>query len=199
VTNVVSVSSPVHDPNPANNADRDDTKVPYADLSLSKALVGTITAGGTARYTLSVTNHGPSVAPGGITVRDTLPAGLTFESANGTGWTCSALDNTVTCHSSSPLAVDSTITFELTASVSRTARGSIVNSASMTVPGVDDGGVVDPNTTNDVSAAAATVIAAATARTGLASTGTGTAGIVVLAVSLMATGRVLTRRRRHTS
>jgi uncharacterized repeat protein (TIGR01451 family) len=43
----------------------------------------------TFTYTLVVTNNGPPFAPGNaITISDPVPAGLTFVSATGPGWTC---------------------------------------------------------------------------------------------------------------
>ena len=59
-----------------------------ADLSVTKAHAGQLVAGGTGTWTIDVANHGPSVAQGPITVTDTLPAGTSFVSATGTGWTC---------------------------------------------------------------------------------------------------------------
>ncbi len=47
-------------------------------------------------YTLSVTNAGPGVA-GAVSVTQTLPAGVTFDSAAGSGWTCGESAGVVTC------------------------------------------------------------------------------------------------------
>ncbi|PJF48083.1 MAG: DUF11 domain-containing protein, partial [Chloroflexi bacterium] len=47
-------------------------------------------------YTLLVTNAGPSSATS-VTVTDNLPAGLTYVSASGSGWSCSFSAPTVTC------------------------------------------------------------------------------------------------------
>jgi uncharacterized repeat protein (TIGR01451 family) len=56
----------------------------FADLSLSKTVASTSSS--TAIYTLSVTNASYSTQTAtGITVRDILPAGVTFASASGTG------------------------------------------------------------------------------------------------------------------
>ncbi len=59
----------------------------YADLSLTKSLVGSAPAsGGTTVYTLTVNNSSASSATStGVTVRDTLPSGFTFSSASGAG------------------------------------------------------------------------------------------------------------------
>ena len=48
-------------------------------------------------YSLVVVDNGPSDAAG-LSVTDTLPAGVTFVSASGTGWTCTNTGNvSVTC------------------------------------------------------------------------------------------------------
>ena len=48
-------------------------------------------------YQVDVANAGPSDAAA-VTVTDTLPAGVTFVSATGTGWTCTNAGNvSVTC------------------------------------------------------------------------------------------------------
>ncbi|HOU15573.1 MAG TPA: PKD domain-containing protein [Anaerolineae bacterium] len=52
-------------------------------------------SGGT--FSLLVTNAGTSVVNGQVTVADTLPTGLTYRSATGTDWSCSAVGQTVTC------------------------------------------------------------------------------------------------------
>ncbi|HPW56928.1 MAG TPA: lamin tail domain-containing protein [Thermoanaerobaculaceae bacterium] len=55
-----------------------------------------VLAGGTLTYTLAVTNNGGASAFD-VTVTDTLPAGVTFGTASGTGWTCSQASGVVTC------------------------------------------------------------------------------------------------------
>ncbi len=48
-------------------------------------------------YSLVVVNNGPSDAAN-LSVADTLPAGVTFVSATGAGWTCTNVGNvSVTC------------------------------------------------------------------------------------------------------
>src|SRR5438128_2704111 len=54
-----------------------------------------VIAGNNLTYTLSVSNAGPSNAAS-LSVTDTLPAGTSFVSASGTGWTCTGTA-TVTC------------------------------------------------------------------------------------------------------
>ena len=68
-----------------------------ADLSLAKTTPSsTVPPGANVDYTLTVTNNGPSQAID-VTVTDTLPAGTTFVSASGPGWTCVRTGGKVTC------------------------------------------------------------------------------------------------------
>ena len=68
-----------------------------ADVSIVKSGPPTVTAGGSVTYTFAVANAGPSDAAN-LTVTDTLPAGVTFVSASGGGWTCTNSGNvSVTC------------------------------------------------------------------------------------------------------
>ena len=65
--------------------------VAVADLRLTKTHSGSFPSGGIGTLQLNVHNNGPSTATGTtgnpITVTDTIPAGLTYLSSSGTGWT----------------------------------------------------------------------------------------------------------------
>ena len=78
-TATVTVPATVVDPTPANNTATDtDTLTPLAALAVSKTDgSATYTPGGTATYTIVVTNAGPSNATG-VTLSDPLPAGVTL-------------------------------------------------------------------------------------------------------------------------
>ncbi len=83
------------DPNPGDNEDEVTTPVtPQADLAIQKlASVAEIVPGEEFTYTFKVTNNGPDNVTG-ITVTDTLPAGLTYvDGAPG----CNAVGQVVTC------------------------------------------------------------------------------------------------------
>src|SRR6185295_17959518 len=70
------------------------TSDPAVDLSITKTHAGTFVSGGTGQYTITVSNSGAAGIEredNTITVTDTLPAGLTFNAASGTGWTCGAV------------------------------------------------------------------------------------------------------------
>ena len=74
-----------------------DTRVasvrPLADLELRKSAPASVAAGADVPFTLIVVNHGPSTARG-VTIRDELPQGMTFRSAEGD---CSHSAGVVTC------------------------------------------------------------------------------------------------------
>jgi uncharacterized repeat protein (TIGR01451 family)/fimbrial isopeptide formation D2 family protein len=80
------------------------TNEPVADLAIDSTHSGTWAAGGSGSYTLAVHNNGPQPATGTTTVTDTIPTGLTYASASGTGWSCSYSAPTVTCTTTSSVA-----------------------------------------------------------------------------------------------
>lgn len=75
-----------------------------ADLIATKSHSGNFTEGTNGTYSLTVSNIGGTASAGAYTVVDTLPTGLTFVSAAGTGWTCSSAGQTVTCTNSTVIA-----------------------------------------------------------------------------------------------
>jgi uncharacterized repeat protein (TIGR01451 family) len=98
LVNTATVSSTTVDPTPANNTSTNTLNVvASADLSISKTTsTATAFGGNPISYTIAVTNNGPTPATS-VSVTDTLQAGATFVSATGTGWTCNAVANVVTC------------------------------------------------------------------------------------------------------
>src|SRR6185369_8972255 len=123
--------------NSANNSATDtDTINARADLSITKTDgITTVLAGASPTYTIKVTNPA-TVAVTNVAVADTFPAALT-----GCAWTCVA-SGTGACESASgsgniattanTIAGSSgTLTFSATCTVSGTATGSLVNSASV--------------------------------------------------------------------
>ncbi|RKZ71875.1 MAG: hypothetical protein DRR19_32315, partial [Candidatus Parabeggiatoa sp. nov. 1] len=70
---------------------------PQADLLLTKAdSADPVNTSTNFSYTITVSNAGPDAASN-VRVVDTLPAGVSFVSANGTDWTCNEAGGTVTC------------------------------------------------------------------------------------------------------
>jgi fimbrial isopeptide formation D2 family protein/uncharacterized repeat protein (TIGR01451 family) len=106
VINSATVSAITPDPDLANNTDTDPVDVaPLVDLSIEKSHTGDFLVGSQGTFTLQVANAGPTQDPGPITVVDTLPAGLQFVSATGTGWSCAEASQLVTCTTAEALAV----------------------------------------------------------------------------------------------
>jgi uncharacterized repeat protein (TIGR01451 family) len=119
--------------NAANNSATDtDTVVAAANLSITKTTASTFTVGSNATYTLTAKNSGPQSAAGTITVSDTLPAGLSYVSATGTGWTCSNASGTVACTRAGPVTSGTTLpAITLTVAVGAAAAPSVTNTASV--------------------------------------------------------------------
>ena len=95
-----SVSATTPDPTPGNNSATTTTAVnaPGADLSIALTdAPDPVAAGGMLTYTAFVQNNSATTAATNLVVTDTLPAGVTFVSAVGTGWTCTQAGTTVTC------------------------------------------------------------------------------------------------------
>ena len=83
ITNTATVSGNVYDPLPDNNTVSQETTVivRQADLGITKTdAPDPVRVGDELTYTLLVTNNGPQDATG-VTVVDTLPAGVTFADA----------------------------------------------------------------------------------------------------------------------
>ena len=121
------------------------TPVPVAtDLLLTQNTSSPFRVGGQGLYSISVLNVGPADTATPFTVFDTLPPGLSFAGATGTGWTCSPVGQNVTCTNASPLPVGTKTTIALTVNVGSAAFPSVTNSATLSYPG-------DTNTTNNTA------------------------------------------------
>jgi uncharacterized repeat protein (TIGR01451 family) len=114
-------------------ADTDTVVAPL--LNFTKTHAGNFTVGTNGTYTLQVSNVSAAPTTGTITVTDTLPTGLGFVSATGTGWTCSAAAQLVTCTSTTAIAAGSVGTptlgapITLTVTVAAAAAPSVTNTA----------------------------------------------------------------------
>jgi uncharacterized repeat protein (TIGR01451 family) len=150
IANTVTANPPawITDASPANNTATDtDNVIAAADLSITKTTASTFTVGSNATYTLTATNNGPQSAAGTITVSDTLPAGLTYVSATGTGWTCGAAGQVVTCTRAGPVTSGTTLpAITLTVAVGAAAAPSVTNTAS-----VASNTTFDPDATDNSS------------------------------------------------
>jgi uncharacterized repeat protein (TIGR01451 family) len=121
-----------------------DVAVPL--LSIAKSHSGNFTAGTNGSYGLVVQNSGGAVS-GTTTVTDTLPAGLSYVSGSGTGWSCGAVGQVVTCTSSDTVAGGSSFpTLTLVVAVAGSAGSSVNNVASVSNPSVNGGAAINSNT-----------------------------------------------------
>ncbi|MEW5302393.1 MAG: hypothetical protein WDW36_005185 [Sanguina aurantia] len=111
------------------------TTVQSPALTLTKTHTGNFTVGVNGVYTLTLGNSsaaGTAPTSGTVTVTDTLPTGLTFVSAAGTGWTCSATGQVVTCTSTAVIAAGASApAITLTVGVAAAAAPSVTNAASV--------------------------------------------------------------------
>ena len=114
-------------------------------LTLQKSHTGAFTVGATGTYTLLVGNAGAAPTTGTVTLVDTLPAGLTFASATGSGWTCAAAGPLVTCTTPAAILAGATAPpITLVVNVSASAIPSVVNNAT-----ASGGGSSGPVTATD--------------------------------------------------
>ena len=138
VSNTITGSSDASDTVQANNSATATTTVtplPTADLGITKSTPTTNAAPGAAvAYTIVVTNHGPDTATS-VTMTDTLPATLLFQSINApAGYVCTTptvgTTGVISCTGSS-LANGATATFTLNVTSVSNANGAIANTASV--------------------------------------------------------------------
>ena len=152
IENTAVVSSATPDPDLTNNSSTDTSNInESADLAITKSHSGNAVAGEPFTYTLSVVNSGPSEVAGPVTVTDPLPAGLSYVSATGAGWTCANPSGTpsdpqlVTCTLAGGLDAGATapdITLDVMVAPDA-GPSTIVNSATV------ESDVADPNLDNN--------------------------------------------------
>ncbi|HEY0310558.1 MAG TPA: hypothetical protein VGC43_05470 [Luteimonas sp.] len=118
------------------------TNTPVADLGITKSHSGSFTAGQNGTFDIVVHNYGPEIATGTATVTDTLPAGMTYVSGAGSGWTCGAVGQVVTCNNSAAsIAVGANLpTLTLTVAVNGNAAASLDNVVEVSHPMFDGTG-----------------------------------------------------------
>lgn len=146
-TNASRVEPPIgfSDSDPSNN--RSVVVLPVRtspDLIITKTGSGTFLPGQTVSYTLTVRNAGRGTTTGPTTIFDNLPSTLTFVRATGTGWSCTADGQRVTCVYPAFLPAGASTSVLLQATLAANAQGSISNTASVNTPN-------DPRQTNDTS------------------------------------------------
>ena len=141
------VATPVEDVTNNNSASM-TASVPVGSTA-ANLLIGlggpvTATQNTNYAYTVIITNTGAAASSGTITVTDVLPAGVSFVSGSGSGFTCAASGQNVTCTSSTAIAINGTATINLT--VNPTTTGVKANTAS--VVGGGDTSAASSNTVN---------------------------------------------------
>ena len=134
LSNTASVTANEPDPVSGNNSDTELTTVNVGsnvDLSLTKSdSPDPVVVNGSLVYTLTVTNNS-GLAATNLIVTDTLPSGVTFQSAIGSGWGCSHSSGTVTC--TRPTLAGSTVAPAINITVTAPATATTLNnSASVT-------------------------------------------------------------------
>jgi uncharacterized repeat protein (TIGR01451 family) len=137
------------------------TNTPVIDLSIDKSHSGDFTVGSMGSYSIVVHNDGPEVAVGDntvvpaqyTTVTDTLPAGLVYASASGTGWSCSAAGQVVTCVNQADIPANASLpALTLNVNVNSAGSGTVANTAVVSHP------MFDSNPANNTDTDTATVI-----------------------------------------
>ena len=85
-------------------------------LALSKSAPSTATVGVNFSYTLTLNNTGTIGSSGNIVIKDNLQTGLAFLTGTGNGWSCSAVNQLVTCNSNKAIlaGTNSIVTLQVT-------------------------------------------------------------------------------------
>ncbi len=137
-----------------------DVQIHSADIAIDKAHTGSPTAGAAFSWTLTVTNAaGGDPAVGPVAITDTLPAGATFVSVAGTGWSGSeTAPGIVTLTHAGPIAAGGALPI---ATINVTLPASLAASSDFTNSAVVSARTFDPNPpNNDDDDPASTVIVA---------------------------------------
>ena len=148
-TNTVSVSADENDTDLGNNIATQNTTIQLgADLQFTKlATPDPVIAGNTVFYYLKVKNAGPSNA--NVTITDTLPSGVAYQSAVTSQGTCSHSAGVVTCNLGT---VPYLQTAQVTLIATATVGGIQSNSATVT------SSTPDPNPSDNTDTADVTVL-----------------------------------------
>ncbi|HUG70255.1 MAG TPA: SdrD B-like domain-containing protein [Pirellulaceae bacterium] len=146
------------DSTPNNNVATEDDQasaivIPrQVDVGITKSVSpGTVTLGGSLTYTLTVTNSGPDAATG-VSVVDTLPADVTFNSAISSQGTATQAGGVVTAALGTIASGQSaTITIVVTPTTTNATAGTVTNVAAVSVT------EFDTNTANNTAQVTAAV------------------------------------------
>lgn len=148
--NIVSIQGVADSNNANNSASASLTAYSYANLALTNTdSADPVVTNSTLVYTLGVSNGGPNTATS-LILTDTLPAGVVYQSAIGTGWSCSQAAGVVTC-TNPTLANAASSNVSITVTAPATA-GTITNTATVV------SGVTDPTPANNTNITQATTV-----------------------------------------
>ena len=148
IVNTASVTSnEIPGPVASNTMVTEVQQTAPGELVVAKSHAGDFVAAASASYTLQVSNTGSTSISGTTTVEDLLASGLTLVSATGTGWTCGAAGQLVTCTSTDTVAPYGNMPpITLTVSVDGAAGSSVDNTASVGNSSVNGGAMAPGNT-----------------------------------------------------
>ena len=191
VSNTASVVSPSDDTDADNNVSTvTDPVAGTAALDIDKSLVSN--KGDHAVWGITVTNQGPTETTAPIVVKDSLPAGLKYVDAAGTGWVCDHAGRAITCTYAGTLAVDATAAIRIKTTITTNDGEKIVNVAS--VSGGDASGA--GTTTGGGGTTDEATVTAPEPDGLLPDTGGAEFWILLVGLLAMAGGGFLTTRRR---
>jgi uncharacterized repeat protein (TIGR01451 family) len=135
LTNTATVTTTSNDTDGSNDSDTEDTTVnPVTDVSITKTdSADPVNVGDNITYTVMVTNNGPDNATG-VSVMDTLPAGVNFVSATPSQGMCAEAAGLVTCNLGTLNAMaNATVSIVVTT----TANGILTNTVTVSADGID--------------------------------------------------------------
>jgi uncharacterized repeat protein (TIGR01451 family) len=137
-------SSPLPDPDGSNDAATDtDAVTRTADLRVvTSDGSGSVPAGGSTVYTITLTNDGPATVPAGVVVENDIPTGTTGSESEAN---CAIASSVLTCATPSPLAPGGSVSWRLTVNVPSGFGSSTLVSAAR----IDSSPLADPNAAND--------------------------------------------------
>jgi uncharacterized repeat protein (TIGR01451 family) len=101
------------------------------DLAIAATHTGDFVVGKQGIYNLTIANPGAASASGTVTVTDILPPGLAFLSAAGSGFTCAASGQTVSCTHPGPVEPDDSMKIAIAVNVRPDAVPGVTNMATV--------------------------------------------------------------------
>ncbi len=148
-TGTATTAAGITDPTPANNTATDtDTQASVVDLAVTNTDgKTTYTPGTTNTYTFTVTNNGPSNAPGS-SITNTLPTGLTGTwTAVYAGGATGTANGTGSINQNVDIPSGGSVTYTYVVNVPSNFKGDVVNTGTAT-PAT---GITDSNTANNTA------------------------------------------------